>query len=186
MGRSDFRHFTHCLLCSDHMDRKGNTYGISKTSGVIISLGAISLTALLVLAIVFTTLPGARNDAIGVLIASMIIPLIALFRPLQEFTILPDGLEFRTIVSKRASRLHWTDVTDLRLRRDVLGITNLEFRKKGARIYKKVPLSIIPERRELLRQLLESFPSDHRHRSLLEHAIHSYVGRCRRPDEPFA
>lgn len=157
------------------MDRKGNTYGISRTSGVVTSLVAISLTALLLLAAVFTVLPWAKRDAIAVLIASMVIPLIALFRPLQEFTVLPDGLEFRTVFGKRAFTLHWTEVVDLRLRRDVLGITNLEFRKKGQRIYKKVPLSIIPESKEMLRRLLESFPSDHRHRGLLEHVIHSYV-----------
>lgn len=157
------------------MDRKADTYGISRASGVLISLVAVSITALLVLALVFTVLPSAKDDAIGVLVASVLIPLMALFRPLQEFTVLPDGLEFRTIFSKHGSKLHWTDVTDVRLKRDALGVTNLEFRKKDQRIYKKVPLSIIPEYRELLRQLLESFPLDHHRRGLLEHVINSYV-----------
>lgn len=76
----------------------------------------------------------------------------------------------------RVSRLLWTDVTDVRLRRDVLGVTNLEFQKSDQKIYRKIPLSVIPEDRELLRRVLESFPSDHPQRGVLEHVIESYSG----------
>lgn len=105
---------------------------------------------------------------IGVLTAAIIIPVIALFKPLQEVTVFTDGLGFSTIFSNRMSRLHWTDVTDVRLRRDVLGVTNLEFKKNDRKIYQKIPLSVIPERRELLRHVLESFPSDHPKRGVVE------------------
>jgi hypothetical protein len=155
------------------MDKNDNKFGISRSSGVIISLAAIAFAALLVLAVA-TVLPSVRDDVIGVLIASAIIPVIALFKPLQEFIVLPDGLGFSNIFSKRVYKVLWMDVTDVRLKRDVFGITNLEFQKKGG-MYKKVPLSVIPDSGELLRQLLESFPPDHAKRVLLEHIISSYV-----------
>jgi len=159
---------------SHAMGTKGGTYGISRSSGVVISLAAISLVTLLALGLA-TMWPSLMSDAIAVLIASVIIPVIALFKPLQEFTVMPDGLGFSTIFSKRVYKLTWTDVTDVRLKRDVFGITNLELRRNDKKIYKKVPLSIIPEHRELLRELLESVPSTHPTRGVLEHLVRSYV-----------
>jgi len=157
------------------MSADNRTYGISRTSGVFISLAAILFAAALMLPLALKLAPSAMDDAIGVLIASLIIPAIALFRPLQEFAVLPDGLGFSTVFSKRIYKVLWTDVMDLRLKRDVFGIMNLEFKQRNKRLYKKIPLKIIPERRELLQQILLHFPSDHHKRILLESIIRSYT-----------
>jgi hypothetical protein len=157
-------------------DDNGRSYGISKMSGVVASLAAIVLVAVPLLAAVFTVFPSGKEAAVGVLTAAIIIPIIALFKPLQEVTVFTDGLGFSTAFSNRVNRLRWTDVTDVRLRRDVLGVTNLEFQKNDQKIYRKIPLSVIPERRELLRSVLESFPSLHPKRGALEQVIESYSG----------
>jgi hypothetical protein len=157
------------------MDEIGQSYGISKLSGVVASVAAISLAAVPLLAAVYL-FPSVEDEVIGVLVAAMIIPVIALFKPLQEVTVFTDGLGFSTIFSNHVSRLQWADVTDVRLRRDALGVTNLEFKKNDQKIYRKIPLSVIPNRRKLLRHVLESFPSDHPERSVLEHVIESYRG----------
>lgn len=159
-----------------NMDTGGETFGISRTAGVAISLAAISFSAVLMLIAAYALLPSAMDDAIAVVLASLIIPAVALFRPLQEFVVLPDALGFRTIFSRRIYKVLWTDVTDVRMRRDVFGVMNMEFKQKDKRMYKKVPLTIIPERREFLQQLLVSFPSDHPKRILLDNIISSYSG----------
>ncbi len=110
------------------------------------------------------------------LVASLIIPVIAVFRPLQEFVVLPDGLGFGTVFSKRVYEVAWADVTDVRLRRR-FGIANMEVGEAGKRLYKKVPLSVVPERQAFLRELLRRFPADHPRRASLETAIDSYLGR---------
>lgn len=158
-----------------YMDTSGKTYGISRTAGVVISLAAISFSAVLMLVVVSAVLPSAMDDAVAVLLVSLMIPVIAVFRPLQEFVVLPDGLGFSTIFSKRIYKVLWTDVTDVRLRRDVFGVMNMEFKQRNKRIYKKVPLTVIPKRREFLQQLLKSFPSDHPKRILLNNIVSSYI-----------
>jgi len=157
------------------MGTGNKTYGISRASGVFISLAAILFAAALMLPVAIKLVPSAMDEVMGVLIASLIIPVVALFRPLQEFSVLPDGLGFSTVFSKQIYKVLWSDVTDVRLKRDVFGIMNMEFGQRNKRLYKKVPLRIIPERREFLEQLLISFPPDHPKRILLESIVRSYL-----------
>ena len=51
--------------------------------------------------------------SVAVLIASLLIPIAALFRPLQSFVFVPGGLEFSNLFTRKAYRLHWADVTDV-------------------------------------------------------------------------
>lgn len=158
------------------IDENGRSYGTSKTTGVVASLAAIVLAGVPLLALVFTVFPSGKEAVFGVLAASFSLPIIALFKPLQEVTVSDDGLGFSTLSGRRAGKLRWSEVTDVRLRRTALGITNLEFRKNDRRIYRKIPVSVMPEGGELLRDLLDSFPSEHPQRAALERTIASYPG----------
>jgi hypothetical protein len=94
------------------MELNNSEYSISRTSGVLISLASITVTTPLILGLAYTLLPSALDDVIGVLIASILIPIIALFKPLQTFVLFPEGLGFDSIFSRQLYRVLWTDVTD--------------------------------------------------------------------------
>lgn len=158
-------------------DKTDNRYGISRTSGVLISCAAIAISTPFILGLTYLVLPSALDDAVGVLIASLLIPVIAAFRPLQTFVILPDGLGFDSIFSRRLYKVQWTDVTDVRLKRSIFGFTNLELKQKNSVLHRKVPLTIMPKRKEFLLELIETFPPDHAQRTLLDHIVQSYLIR---------
>ena len=161
-------------MSADGMDKINNEYGISRTSGVLISLAAIIIAGLLMLGLAYALLPSALDDVIGVFIASLIIPIVAAFKPLQTFVLFPEGLGLKSVFSKRQYKVLWADVTDVRLKQDIFGVTNLEFGRKNRVLYKKVPLTIMPKRREFLIELMKLFPADHPQRTVLELIVQPY------------
>ena len=137
------------------------TYELSKRAGVVISAASIVLCAALFVPIMYFGFPAGLPDLVAVLIASLLIPIVALFRPLQSFVFVPGGLEFSNLFTKKAYRLHWADVTDVELTHQALGFQNLVLTEKGSRIRKKVPLSLLSEPAAFVSQLDREFPREH-------------------------
>ena len=136
------------------------TYELSKRAGVVISAASIALCASLFVPIMYSGYPAGLPDLLAVLIASLLIPIVALFRPLQSFVFVPGGLELSNLFTKKAYHLHWTDVTDIELT-EFMGFQNLVLTEKGSRIRKKVPLSLLSEPAEFVSQLEREFPREH-------------------------
>ncbi len=157
------------------MDRSSMTYGISRTSGGLASLVGIVIAAMVMVPLAYLLLPSTVDDVVRVLEVSLIIPVIALFKPLQKFVFLPGALGFGSIFGRKLYAVPWADVTDVRLRQDVFGVTTLEFKQKDRRIYRKVPLTIMPRHREFLLEIMKAFPENHPKRSLLENIIRPYI-----------
>ncbi len=137
------------------------TYELSKRAGVVISAASIVLCAGLLVPIVYFGFPAGLPDLVAVLIASLLIPTVALFRPLQSFVFVSGGLELSNLFTKNAYRLQWADVTDIELTHHALGFQNLMLTEKGSRIRKKVPLSLLTEPATFVSQLEQEFPREH-------------------------
>jgi hypothetical protein len=111
--------------------------------------------------IVYFGFPAGLPDLVAVLIASLLIPIAALFRPLQSFVFVPGGLELSNLFTRKAYRLHWADVTNVELTHLVLGFQNLVLTENGSRIRKNVPLSLLTEPAAFVSQLQREFPREH-------------------------
>ena len=149
------------------------TYELSKRAGVVISAASIALCAGLFVPIAYFGFPAALPDLAAVLIASLLIPIVALFTPLQSFVFVPGGLEFSNLFTKKPYRLHWADVTDVELTHRALGLQNLELTEKGSRIRKKVPLSLLGEPAAFVSQLEREFPREHPRHSAVQQIVWS-------------
>jgi hypothetical protein len=137
------------------------TCELSKMAGVVISATSIALCAGLFVPILYFVFPAGLPDLVAVLIASLLIPIVALFKPLQSFVFVPGGLEFSNLFTRKAYRLNWADVTDVELTHQALGFQNLVLTEKGSRIRKKVPLSLLSEPAAFVSQLEREFPREH-------------------------
>jgi hypothetical protein len=136
-------------------------YNLSKWAGVVVSAASIVLCAVLFVPVMYFVFPAGLPDLVSVLIASLLIPIVALFRPLQSFVFVPGGLELSNLFTKKPYCLRWADVTDVELTRPALGFQNLVMTEKRSRIRKKVPLSLLSDPVAFMSQLDREFPADH-------------------------
>ena len=155
-------------------------YELSKSAGVVVSAASIALCAGLFVPILYFGFPAGLPDLVAVLIASLLLPIVALFRPLQSFVFVPGGLELSNLITKKAYCLEWSNVTKVELTHQALGFQNLVLTEKGSRIRKKVPLSLLNEPAAFVSQLEREFPGEHP----LYSAVRGIVSGLSEPNPP--